>query len=514
MPCHGTKYHDEDLCDYFPNGDPKGIIVENVLDALYEANVIYYFGRLTTDTDKMIQVFNDHFETIRTRGTFANSSAYVMLSPECDSSKKTLSEGRPLATITSQNCSDESSDEIEDDDTYDVKDDMSSYIRSIDITDPALLLSTISSKVTESMTTSLSTSYSTHTAVNDMLAQFGKLNLTEPKWRRLRAESGKIFDIPLPENFDELLLDPALLFQARHSTFEPIKGSSIKRTQHNIDTFTAKTVKDAPAPAPPQQEYQCSVKIGQEPFARGSCRHAHYAQITLNPPSTTLPRLRSDVNSEASLEVAGIVKIPLKPAHNDSMTTGAYSEALKMQHGYAVAHFLATEFNIRIRNTNLPESTPIIQFNPLAILLLPTRNAKQRFATIEHDITGGIGCKNMSFSQCSSFTQAAQLSSGNKMQAKDTGSTVRRERSALKFEKYNGNHGLCMPSPTPSGTDHSAVQAFSHWTYEESRHEIMVVDCQGVFCPHPEEGGTFLLTDPAVHSDDVMKFGVSISSHV
>ena len=74
------------------------------------------------------------------------------------------------------------------------------------------------------------------------------------------------------------------------------------------------------------------------------------------------------------------------------------------------------------------------------------------------------------------------------------------------WEKYNNNHGLVVPSPTPEhNTNHEIVQAFSHWTYVISGKRLMVVDCQGVFDATANE---FTLTDPAIHcTDDATMFG-------
>jgi hypothetical protein len=73
-----------------------------------------------------------------------------------------------------------------------------------------------------------------------------------------------------------------------------------------------------------------------------------------------------------------------------------------------------------------------------------------------------------------------------------------------KFEKYNNNSGYCAPNPTLMGTNHEAIQAFSHWSYQVSGEKMMVVDCQGGW-----NAGSrcFMLTDPAIHFVDVTHFG-------
>ena len=74
-----------------------------------------------------------------------------------------------------------------------------------------------------------------------------------------------------------------------------------------------------------------------------------------------------------------------------------------------------------------------------------------------------------------------------------------------QWEKYNNNSGMCLPCPSLStGTDHSAVQAFSHWTHSISDGRLMVVDCQGAFDVKSKK---FTLTDPAVHCVSLLKYG-------
>ena len=74
-----------------------------------------------------------------------------------------------------------------------------------------------------------------------------------------------------------------------------------------------------------------------------------------------------------------------------------------------------------------------------------------------------------------------------------------------QWEKYNNNSGMCLPCPSLStGTDHSAVQAFSHWTHSVSGGRLMVVDCQGAY-DHAAQ--RFTLTDPAIHCVSLLKYG-------
>ena len=75
---------------------------------------------------------------------------------------------------------------------------------------------------------------------------------------------------------------------------------------------------------------------------------------------------------------------------------------------------------------------------------------------------------------------------------------------AGEFEKYNSNVGYVEEIPSMKGkVDHSAVQAFSHWTYERSGHEMLVNDCQGAYDAAKKE---FILTDPAIQCKNVLRF--------
>lgn len=72
------------------------------------------------------------------------------------------------------------------------------------------------------------------------------------------------------------------------------------------------------------------------------------------------------------------------------------------------------------------------------------------------------------------------------------------------WEKYNSNAGFVEPIPSRrAGVDHSAVQCFTHWTYEVTNGEMMTADCQGAY----DSGtNTFRLTDPAIHSKALDRF--------
>ena len=69
-------------------------------------------------------------------------------------------------------------------------------------------------------------------------------------------------------------------------------------------------------------------------------------------------------------------------------------------------------------------------------------------------------------------------------------------RMHQEWYKWNNNSGGV------SLTEYSTVlQAFSHWTYHVTDGRLMIVDLQGVKADH-----IYLLTDPAMHCDDILRF--------
>lgn len=56
-PCHGSQYHDG-VADGLPGGHPGDTPPGQLLDILMGRQVMYFFGRLTRHTDKMIREFN------------------------------------------------------------------------------------------------------------------------------------------------------------------------------------------------------------------------------------------------------------------------------------------------------------------------------------------------------------------------------------------------------------------------------------------------------------------------
>ena len=58
-PCHGTEYHNKHYLDSYPEGDPGGLQLDDLMKQLAEKDIAYYFGYIhKDDTNKMIKVFD------------------------------------------------------------------------------------------------------------------------------------------------------------------------------------------------------------------------------------------------------------------------------------------------------------------------------------------------------------------------------------------------------------------------------------------------------------------------
>nr|CAG8463537.1 6914_t:CDS:2 [Entrophospora candida] len=54
-PPHGRRF--TDMQDDHPDGDPNGLTAESVLQKMQSESILYFFGKITEYTDKMVQVF-------------------------------------------------------------------------------------------------------------------------------------------------------------------------------------------------------------------------------------------------------------------------------------------------------------------------------------------------------------------------------------------------------------------------------------------------------------------------
>jgi len=60
-PCHGNQYHNGMVDDY-PAGDPRGLIPEQLLHILINKRVDYYFMRINSSTQTMVQKFEAEYK--------------------------------------------------------------------------------------------------------------------------------------------------------------------------------------------------------------------------------------------------------------------------------------------------------------------------------------------------------------------------------------------------------------------------------------------------------------------
>lgn len=58
-PCHGTQFHESSIVDDHPDGDPRGLKIEDLLSKIQELKIIYWFAKLNDTTDKMIEEFRN-----------------------------------------------------------------------------------------------------------------------------------------------------------------------------------------------------------------------------------------------------------------------------------------------------------------------------------------------------------------------------------------------------------------------------------------------------------------------
>lgn len=60
-PAHGREYHDIGVSDRYPRGDPDGISPKNIIGSFSSLGVDYTLIRVNRTTDKMAEVFFEHY---------------------------------------------------------------------------------------------------------------------------------------------------------------------------------------------------------------------------------------------------------------------------------------------------------------------------------------------------------------------------------------------------------------------------------------------------------------------
>ncbi|PKC16923.1 kinase-like protein [Rhizophagus irregularis] len=123
-----------------------------------------------------------------------------------------------------------------------------------------------------------------------------------------------------------------------------------------------------------------------------------------------------------------------------------YLEAVEVS---TVAHFLATKFNLIAEQKSIPK----VNFLYAKLLRCGTIDLCTRYYTIE-------------------------------LRLKDT-----------DYKRFNTNTGVIVEL-------RPALEAFSHFTYVYTKGYLVVCDLQGI-----EVNDKFLLTDPAIHCIDSLRFG-------
>lgn len=61
-PAHGLRYHDPDVSDRFPQGDPEGVNPEVTLRTMAEQGIDYTFVKITSSTNVMLRRFAEAYE--------------------------------------------------------------------------------------------------------------------------------------------------------------------------------------------------------------------------------------------------------------------------------------------------------------------------------------------------------------------------------------------------------------------------------------------------------------------
>ena len=142
-----------------------------------------------------------------------------------------------------------------------------------------------------------------------------------------------------------------------------------------------------------------------------------------------------------------------KTIGNGSNTKDKYLELLDCQ---TVADYLAQEFNKLPSISDKKAVVKKIKFIMTKLVFQPLGNGKYRNMTMERFIEGS-------------------------------------------YKKFSNNAGY-VDYDDPAFT----LQAFSHWTYERTNGNMLVVDLQGITI---DDNQTYLLTDPCVHSTNLKRFG-------
>ena len=67
-PCHGKEFHNDNVGDDYPNGDPEQRDLKNLIKKIVDREIYYYFGYIIeSTTEKMIEAFDQHYQELGKR---------------------------------------------------------------------------------------------------------------------------------------------------------------------------------------------------------------------------------------------------------------------------------------------------------------------------------------------------------------------------------------------------------------------------------------------------------------
>ncbi|GMT25626.1 hypothetical protein PFISCL1PPCAC_16923, partial [Pristionchus fissidentatus] len=109
MPCHGREFHN--CGDSYPNGDPQGRTPKELFSRLREKGIQYYFGKITSFTEIMIQKFSVLYGEVITEFDVKNvvnikdsviTAVSNSITASVSSSQRTVGVARALRAVTLQ----------------------------------------------------------------------------------------------------------------------------------------------------------------------------------------------------------------------------------------------------------------------------------------------------------------------------------------------------------------------------------------------------------------------------
>ncbi|KAF0426412.1 kinase-like protein [Gigaspora margarita] len=142
-------------------------------------------------------------------------------------------------------------------------------------------------------------------------------------------------------------------------------------------------------------------------------------------------------------------KLVVKKYHD--VKSGSIERYLESVEVSSIAHFLATKFNLATEKINIKKKVKFIDVKVLC--------DKTESSTVYY--------------------------------------SVEKYFSDAKFKRFNVNSGIITEF-------HSILEAFAHFTYQYTDGYLVVYDLQGV-----DLENEFLLTDPAIHCNDLLRFGIT-----